>query len=81
MENIIRCPYCHSQQLSIGEKGFSATKAILGSLLFTPIPGALAGFMGSSQTEVTCLNCGKRMKVSQLEKVAPVDKDGFEAVH
>lgn len=81
-EPIIRCPHCGSQQLSVGEKGFSTSKAVVGTLLTNMVGGVLFGLLGSGKTEVTCLSCGKKMKVSDLEKIYPnrVDKDGFPPV-
>jgi DNA-directed RNA polymerase subunit RPC12/RpoP len=81
-EPIIRCPHCGSQQLSVGEKGFSAGKAIVGTLLTNMAGGILFGLLGSGKTKVTCLNCGKTMNVSELEKIYPnqKDKDGFPPV-
>lgn len=81
-EPIIRCPHCGSQQLSVGEKGFSTSKAVVGALLTNMAGGVLFGLLGSGKAEVTCLNCGKKMKVSDLEKIYPnrVDKDGFPPI-
>lgn len=81
-ELIIRCPHCGSQQLSVGEKGFSTGKAIVGTLLTNMVGGVLLGLLGSGKTKVTCLNCGKKMNVSELEKIYPnrKDKDGFTPV-
>ena len=81
-EPILRCPKCGSMQLSVGTKGFSTGKAIAGALLTNMVGGILFGLSGSGKTEVTCLKCGKRMKVSELEKFYPnrKDKDGFEPV-
>lgn len=81
-EPIIRCPHCGSRQLSVGEKGFSTGKAVVGTLLTNMVGGVLFGLLGSGRTEVTCLNCGRKMKVSDLEKIYPnrTDKDGFPPV-
>lgn len=78
-EDIICCSKCGSRSLSVGTKGFSTGKAIAGALL-TNVAGLLAGFMGSNKTEITCLNCGHKMKLSELERVKSVDKDGFPPV-
>lgn len=81
-EPIIRCPHCGSQQLSVGEKGFSMGKAVVGTLLTNMVGGVLFGLLGSGKTEVICLSCGRKMKVSDLEKIYPkrLDKDGFPPV-
>ena len=81
-EPIIRCPHCGSQQLSVGEKGFSTRKAIAGALLLNMAGGILCGLLGSGKTKVTCLKCGRKMDVSELEKIYPnkLDKDGFPPV-
>ena len=81
-EPIIRCPYCGSRQLSVGEKGFSTGKAVVGTLLTNMVGGILFGFLGSGKAKVTCLKCGKNMNVSELEKIYPnsTDKDGFPPI-
>lgn len=81
-EPIIRCPHCGSQQLAVGEKGFSTGKAVVGTLLTNMVGGLLFGFLGSGKAKVTCLNCGKTMNISELEKIYPnrTDKDGFPPV-
>lgn len=79
-EDIIRCPHCGSTNLHVDKKGFSTGKAITGALL-TNVAGLLAGFIGSGKTEVTCLKCGRKMKISQLDHISnTMDKDGFPPV-
>lgn len=58
-----RCPRCGSTSLSANKKGFGMGKAVVGTLAFGVIGGALAGSIGAKKIEVTCLKCGKRFKV------------------
>lgn len=62
-ENQARCPRCGSTSLSANKKGFGMGKAVVGTLAFGVIGGALAGSIGAKKIEVTCLKCGKRFKV------------------
>lgn len=54
----IRCPKCGSEQIHAGNKGFSAGKAVAGTLLAGPIVGGIAGASGSGKVKLTCLKCG-----------------------
>lgn len=56
---IVRCPKCYSDQLYIGQKGFSLGKAALGVVTIGAI-GALAGLHGKNKIELNCLKCGNR---------------------
>jgi DNA-directed RNA polymerase subunit RPC12/RpoP len=78
---IVICPYCGSSNLATGQKGFSTGKAI-GGVLLTNVAGLLAGFIGSSKAQITCLKCGRKMKISELKHINPnlADKDGFPPV-
>ena len=62
-ENQARCPRCGSTSLSANKKGFGMGKAVVGTLAFGVIGGALAGSIGAKKIEVTCLKCGKKFKV------------------
>ena len=62
-KNQARCPRCGSTSLSANKKGFGMGKAVVGTLAFGVIGGALAGSVGAKKIEVTCLKCGKRFKV------------------
>lgn len=55
---IAQCPKCGSTSLSADKKGFSITKAIVGTLLVDPLIGVVAGNAGKNKVIVTCLKCG-----------------------
>lgn len=59
-EGVVYCPKCHSVSISANRKGFSLGKAIVGSVIFSPV-GAVAG-LGSKKVEITCLKCGYKWK-------------------
>lgn len=61
--NQARCPRCGSTSLSANQKGFGMGKAVVGTLAFGVIGGALAGSIGAKKIEVTCLKCGKKFKI------------------
>ena len=61
----IQCPKCGSEQITAQKKGFSGTKAVGGALLTGGI-GLLAGLHGSSDIQVSCLNCGQSWNPNQL---------------
>ena len=56
--NVAHCPKCGSTSLSADKKGFSTTKAIVGTLLVDPLIGVVAGSTGKNKVIVTCLKCG-----------------------
>lgn len=62
-DNQARCPSCGSTSLSANKKGFGMGKAVVGTLAFGVIGGALAGSIGAKKIEVTCLKCGKVFKI------------------
>lgn len=62
-DNQARCPRCGSTSLSANKKGFGMGKAVVGTLAFGVIGGALAGSIGAKKIEVTCLKCGKKFKI------------------
>lgn len=64
--SMIVCPQCKSDQITAGNKGFSTKKAIVGGILAGPI-GLAGGLLGSSQTMITCLNCGYKWKPGQTK--------------
>ena len=54
----IKCPKCGSEQIHAGNRGFSAGKAVAGTLIAGPVAGGLAGAVGSGKVKLTCLKCG-----------------------
>lgn len=62
---IAHCPKCGSSSLSSDKKGFSATKAIAGTLLIDPLAGVVAGNAGKNKVIVTCLKCGHQWKAGK----------------
>lgn len=66
MEDVIKCPYCGSQHVVAGQKGFSAGKAIAGDIIAGPI-GLLAGFHGSNDIVLTCIKCGTKFTPKDLK--------------
>jgi RNA polymerase subunit RPABC4/transcription elongation factor Spt4 len=56
------CPKCGSKQIKIYEKGYSATKGIIGGVLTGGI-GLVAGFHGRHSLRGKCLNCGHKWKI------------------
>lgn len=59
------CPHCGCSQLTANKKGFAVGKAAAGALLTGGV-GVLAGFIGSGDVRVTCLQCGKVWKPGDL---------------
>jgi tellurium resistance protein TerD len=53
----VRCPKCHSAQVTANKKGFGLGNAAVGGLLLGPV-GLLGGLIGGSQIKITCLKCG-----------------------
>lgn len=64
-EDKLYCPNCGSTHLTANKKGFGAGKAAAGAVLTGGI-GLLAGFIGSGDVKVTCLNCGQKYEPGQL---------------
>lgn len=64
-ENSVKCPKCGSSQITAQKKGFSGVKAVGGALVAGGV-GLLAGLHGSSDIDVTCLNCGKHWNPKKL---------------
>lgn len=69
--NQLYCPFCGSSHLTANKKGFGAGKALTGAVLTGGI-GLLAGFIGSGDVKVTCLQCGRQWKPGEL-RAEPVD--------
>lgn len=55
--NCVKCPKCHSTQITAQNKGFGLGKAVVGGALLGPV-GLLGGLIGSKKVKVVCLNCG-----------------------
>lgn len=53
----LACPRCGSEQFAANQKGFGVGKALVGGILTGGV-GLLAGFIGSSDVKVTCIQCG-----------------------
>jgi hypothetical protein len=60
----ISCPKCNSTQITANKKGFGVGKAIAGAVVTGGV-GLLAGFMGSGNIKITCLNCGHSWKAGK----------------
>jgi rubrerythrin len=58
----IRCPKCHSTQVTAQKQGFGLGKAVVGSVLTWSPGGLLGGFIRSRKIYLTCLKCGHRFK-------------------
>lgn len=71
-EDKLYCPFCGSSQLTANKKGFGAGKAVAGAVLTGGV-GLLAGFIGSGNVKITCLNCGCQWKPGQL-KTTPLSE-------
>ena len=67
-EEFLCCPYCFSRELHSEHKGFSGGKALTGVVLAGGI-GLLAGTIGSRDTQITCLKCGKKFKAGEAKIV------------
>ncbi len=71
-EEYLCCPYCGSRELHAEHKGFSGGKALAGYAVTGGI-GLLAGTIGSHDTQITCLKCGKNFKAGEAKVVNPND--------
>lgn len=67
-EEYLCCPRCGSRELHAEHKGFSGGKALAGALITGGI-GLLAGTIGSRDTQITCLKCGKKFKAGEASVV------------
>lgn len=67
----IRCPKCHSTQIHVDKKGFSVGKAIAGGMLTgNVLVAAAAGGIGKDKIELTCLKCGHKFDIKDVEQVS-----------
>lgn len=69
-EEYLCCPKCGSRELHAEHKGFSGGKALAGAIVTGGI-GLLAGTIGSRDTQITCLKCGKKFKAGEARIVRP----------
>ena len=67
-EEYLCCPKCGSRELHAEHKGFSGGKALAGALITGGI-GLLAGTIGSRDTQITCLKCGKKFKAGEARVI------------
>ena len=67
-EEYLCCPKCGSRELHAEHKGFSGGKALAGVVLTGGI-GLLACTIGSRDTQITCLKCGKKFKAGEAKVV------------
>lgn len=61
IEEPVRCPLCHSTQITANKKGYGLGKGVAGGLLLGPA-GLLGGLIGSNKVVITCLKCGHQWK-------------------
>lgn len=73
-EEYLCCPICGSHELHAEHKGFSGGKALAGAILTGGI-GLLAGTIGSKDTQITCLKCGKKFKAGEAIAVRNSDEE------
>ena len=67
-EEYLCCPKCGSRELHAEHKGFSGGKALVGAIAVGGL-GLLAGTIGSRDTQITCLKCGKKFKAGEARIV------------
>lgn len=67
-EEYLCCPKCGSRELHAEHKGFSGGKALIGAVAVGGL-GLLAGTIGSKDTQITCLKCGKKFKAGEARVV------------
>ena len=67
-EEYLCCPKCGSRELHAEHKGFSGGKALIGAVAVGGL-GLLAGTLGSRDTQITCLKCGKKFKAGEARVV------------
>lgn len=63
--NQVYCSNCNSSNVTAQKHGFSAGKAVAGAVLTGGI-GVLAGLHGSTDIDITCLNCGHKWNPRKL---------------
>ena len=76
-EEYLCCPKCGSRELHAEHRGFSGGKALAGALVTGGI-GLLAGTIGSRDTQITCLKCGKTFKAGEAIVKRPNDNSVSE---
>ena len=75
-EEPIRCPKCHSSQISVNKKGFQTGKAIVGGIITGNIlVAAAAGGIGMNKLELTCLKCGHKFRADEAYKTTSIEQD------
>lgn len=67
MENSVKCPKCGSNQITAQKKGYDVKKAAAGVVLAGGI-GLVAGAIGSSDINITCLSCGNAWNPKKLNE-------------
>lgn len=67
MENSVKCPKCGSNQITAQKKGYDVKKAAAGAILVGGI-GLVAGAIGSSDINITCLSCGNAWSPKKLNE-------------
>lgn len=70
--NHVYCPFCGGTNLITNQKGFGAGKALTGAVLTGGI-GLLAGFIGSKDIKVTCLQCHETFGINALRNTPPAE--------
>ena len=73
-EEYLCCPKCGSRDLHAEHKGFSGGKALAGAIVTGGI-GLLAGTIGSSDTQITCLKCSHKFKAGEARVVNPYETE------
>ncbi len=63
-EERLLCPKCMSDKIETVKQGFSAGKAIAGTVVFG-LQGALAGSIGASKDRFVCLRCGHTFNIGE----------------
>lgn len=70
--NHVYCPFCGGTNLVTNQKGFGAGKALTGAVLAGGI-GLLAGFIGSKDIRITCLQCHETFGIGILRNTPPAE--------
>lgn len=77
--NEVKCPKCSCTQIHSDKKGFSAGKAVAGTLVGGVLVGAAAGGIGKDKIVLTCLKCGHQFKIGDKPKTAEQKKSEEDA--
>ena len=67
MENSVKCTKCGSNQITAQKKGYDVKRAAAGAVLVGGI-GLIAGAIGSSDINITCLSCGHSWNPKTFQK-------------